>query len=526
MGYIIVSLAHFQVEFFRNNATGLLALLLGVMLLGACTQAELRGEGKEEAIFPGESATGRTIPYIPDPTAVVSPEAIADAEEAIFPRESATGRTVPYTPEPTAVVSSEALADNDEAIFLDDSSTGRTIPSGPDSAPAESPEPSETPEVFVEIQPESPAELPKIPKTAVVAVQTTTQKESLAILEEKIAPEEVLFPDSEEESIAADDMAVAIEEETVAEEEMAGIAEDEAAVAAQKEVVADETIVSTDEKSTLPQNMPFSVVELKSSKEPEFAKEKSNNSGEILMEDEEQTDFASEEMFVAVDEKLIPGASTNAVLTAAVAVADSAPPEQTDTDSASIPVVNRLHENAPGSEFGNILAFGGGLGGTGESTYPSKGEFGRYEPAPDPDNPPKGIFGGTRGISLFPNVSRQPDTEGRSNLSINSFLWRAALETLSFMPLDSADPFGGVIITDWHSNLESPNERFKVVTYILDSSLRVGALRVSVFRQERPDSASPWQDAVTDEDVHVQLENTILKRARELRLSWIEEQEN
>ena len=60
--------------------------------------------------------------------------------------------------------------------------------------------------------------------------------------------------------------------------------------------------------------------------------------------------------------------------------------------------------------------------------------------------------------------------EGGAILGVNSFLWRASLDTLSFLPLSSADPFGGVIITDWYAPPESPNERFKVTAYILDRS--------------------------------------------------------
>jgi hypothetical protein len=68
-------------------------------------------------------------------------------------------------------------------------------------------------------------------------------------------------------------------------------------------------------------------------------------------------------------------------------------------------------------------------------------------------------------------------------IGVNSFLWRASLDTLNFMPLASADPFGGVIITDWYSDPTTPNERFKATVYILDTRLRADALNVSIFRQ-------------------------------------------
>src|ERR1700722_13995350 len=56
---------------------------------------------------------------------------------------------------------------------------------------------------------------------------------------------------------------------------------------------------------------------------------------------------------------------------------------------------------------------------------------------------------------------------GGGGLGVNAYLWRGALETLAFMPLASADPFGGVIITDWYQPQQSPGERFKATAYIL-----------------------------------------------------------
>ena len=74
-------------------------------------------------------------------------------------------------------------------------------------------------------------------------------------------------------------------------------------------------------------------------------------------------------------------------------------------------------------------------------------------------------------------------TGGKVTLGVNSYLWHASLDTLSFMPLASADPFGGVIITDWYSAPDAPNERLKVTIYILDRSLRADGLKIAVFRQ-------------------------------------------
>jgi hypothetical protein len=115
-----------------------------------------------------------------------------------------------------------------------------------------------------------------------------------------------------------------------------------------------------------------------------------------------------------------------------------------------------------------------------------------------------GLFGGGGG-----------DTE--AGIGVNAYLWRASLDTLNFMPLSSADPFGGVIITDWYSAPTTPNERFKATVYILDTRLRADALNVSIFRQTNTGGA--WSDASVDPDTEIQIENQILARARELRLS-------
>jgi len=78
------------------------------------------------------------------------------------------------------------------------------------------------------------------------------------------------------------------------------------------------------------------------------------------------------------------------------------------------------------------------------------------------------------------------------NLGVNSYLWRASMETLNFMPLDQVDPFGGVIITDWYANPNAPTERFKANVYILDTNLRADGLKVSIFKQTQ--TVGGWQD--------------------------------
>ena len=103
-------------------------------------------------------------------------------------------------------------------------------------------------------------------------------------------------------------------------------------------------------------------------------------------------------------------------------------------------------------------------------------------------------------------------------IGVNSYLWRATLDTLAFMPLQSADPYGGVVITDWYVNPEKPNERFKATVYILDSRLRADGLNVTVFK-EVSNGLGGWTTAPTSDQTSTDIENAILTKARQLRLS-------
>lgn len=105
--------------------------------------------------------------------------------------------------------------------------------------------------------------------------------------------------------------------------------------------------------------------------------------------------------------------------------------------------------------------------------------------------------------------------------TVNRFLWAASLETLDFLPVATADPISGILLTEWYQNPEAPDERFKVNVYILDTALRADALRVSVFRQER--DADGWRDAGVNPATSREIENSILTRARQLRLNQLED---
>ncbi len=111
-------------------------------------------------------------------------------------------------------------------------------------------------------------------------------------------------------------------------------------------------------------------------------------------------------------------------------------------------------------------------------------------------------------------------SDNAAAIGVNGYLWRATLDTLSFMPLQSADPYGGVIVTDWYANPEKPDERFKCTVYILDSRLRADGLNVAVFMQ-RKDAAGAWVDVSHASQTETDIENSILTRARQLRLSNI-----
>ena len=127
----------------------------------------------------------------------------------------------------------------------------------------------------------------------------------------------------------------------------------------------------------------------------------------------------------------------------------------------------------------------------------------------------------TAGLSGCGGIGRRSAPEQTTPaIGVNSYLWRATLDTLAFMPLSSADPYGGVVITDWYANPEQPNERFRATAYILDTRLRADGLNVTVFKQTR-DASGAWADAPVAAQTETDLENAILTRARQLRLSDI-----
>ena len=102
-----------------------------------------------------------------------------------------------------------------------------------------------------------------------------------------------------------------------------------------------------------------------------------------------------------------------------------------------------------------------------------------------------------------------------NTIGVNAYLWRAALDTVGFAPLLQADSAGGVIVTDWYANPQSPSERMKVTVSILDQDLRADALRVAASRQVNQNGQ--WVDAPVRAATVQKLEDIILTKARDLR---------
>lgn len=130
----------------------------------------------------------------------------------------------------------------------------------------------------------------------------------------------------------------------------------------------------------------------------------------------------------------------------------------------------------------------------------------------------EGSIFGDGGLDLFNLGGNRKNNQNGPGVAVNSFLWRATLDTIAFMPLSSADPFGGVIITDWYSPPETPSERYKMSVYILGRQLRADGVKVAVFRQQTRGSGN-WLTKSVSKDTATSLENQILTRARQLRLA-------
>ncbi|MEN0076070.1 MAG: DUF3576 domain-containing protein [Paracraurococcus sp.] len=130
-------------------------------------------------------------------------------------------------------------------------------------------------------------------------------------------------------------------------------------------------------------------------------------------------------------------------------------------------------------------------------------------------NRPQGASAGLVVFGVDKDREAREAAASGTGLSVNAYLWRATLDTLSFMPLASADPFGGTIITDWYTPPGSGGERFRAQAYVLGRQLRSDGVRVQVFRQSL--DRGQWVDSPVSTATNSEMEDKVLARARELR---------
>lgn len=138
----------------------------------------------------------------------------------------------------------------------------------------------------------------------------------------------------------------------------------------------------------------------------------------------------------------------------------------------------------------------------------------------DPENAGGGVQGrlNTDRVTDIFDANSAVNLGGDSLTNVNRFLWRASLDTLAFLPLNSTDPFTGVIATDWAASPDAPNERFKVAAYVKSPILTADSLQVALFREIR-DPAGAWVTAPVSGATARQLEDAILVRARQLKIA-------
>lgn len=149
---------------------------------------------------------------------------------------------------------------------------------------------------------------------------------------------------------------------------------------------------------------------------------------------------------------------------------------------------------------------------------PRSGPQNRYDPNAE------GLFG--EGGFTFGKLASGELLDGDaaakgSAAPVNKFLWQASLDTVSFMPLASTDPFTGVIATDWSSTEAAPGERFKVTIYLTSPELSATSVNVAVYRQIRDDSGN-WIQTAVDPATPRRLEDAILTRARQIRIAELD----
>ena len=127
-----------------------------------------------------------------------------------------------------------------------------------------------------------------------------------------------------------------------------------------------------------------------------------------------------------------------------------------------------------------------------------------------------GLFKDGISFSGIINNDNEPSVATNYSMPINSYLWKGALETISFMPINSADPIGGTILTDWYSTGSNENERCKLNIFITGTELKTQNLKVTSFCQEYNNQR--WINKEVPQDSNIKLENAILNQAKKIRL--------
>jgi len=187
--------------------------------------------------------------------------------------------------------------------------------------------------------------------------------------------------------------------------------------------------------------------------------------------------------------------------------------------------MNKLLTRRPGRTAGiAALLLAVGLTGCSENMAPQDEaeRDGGAGPLRDRQAEAGGLFG-EDGLSMsaLRDGSLLGGEQGGDALPVNKYLWQGALDTLSFLPLESTDPFTGVIASDWSATPQAPSERFKVTVYMLRPALEASSVKVAVFREERNDEGL-WVAQPVSPETPAKLETAILTRARQLRIAAIE----
>lgn len=137
----------------------------------------------------------------------------------------------------------------------------------------------------------------------------------------------------------------------------------------------------------------------------------------------------------------------------------------------------------------------------GEAKFPKRTEDARREG--------RGKVFDEGGITLFGG-----DSEEEKLTKVVPVLWKASLDTVSFMPLASVDAVGGVIVTDWYETQKAQGERYKL-NILVGNKLQVGGVKVSAFKQALENNT--WRDTTVNKAFAESIEDKIYDNARRLK---------